>query len=308
MRRKSLLLIAIFFLFLLKVNSKKYDHIIISPHIGDAVFSCGGLISKYVNLKQNVLVVTFYTQHPNIYDLTIKPEEISDYKIRLKEDSIALNFLGADYQYLDIEEKTFISPPVKKISDEFKSPDEGSKGYLRMDTTAYIIEELIIKNPDAKIYLPIGAGNQYDHTEIFLAGLQLIYISNFYYRIYFYEDSYVLLGNRIKNSHYVLNQKLYSRRFSPEKTSMYLRKMSRSIGSAIDPSNIRNDYNSITLHFRWKLNKDLLPLLSIDRKIEAMAKYGSQVEAFGGINRLRKAVYNHYRFWENYEPLWQIEK
>jgi len=307
MRRKTLFIL-LCFIFLLKVYTQKYDHIIISPHIGDAVFSCGGLISKYVNFKQKVLVITFYTKHPDIFDISIKQDEIQDYKIRLKEDSIALNFLGAEYKYLDLEEKTFASPPVKKFSDEFKSPNEGSKGYLRMDTVAYIIEELIIKYPEAKFYLPIGAGNQYDHTEIFFAGLQLIYISNFHYQIYFYEDPYVLLGNRIKNKHYVLNNNLYSRRFSPEKTSMYLRKMSRSIGSAIDPSNIKNDYTSLMLHFKWKLTKNLLPLVCIDKKIEAISKYESQVEVFGGIQRLKKAVYNHYRFWENYEPLWQIIK
>ncbi|MFC2138213.1 PIG-L deacetylase family protein [Bacteroidota bacterium] len=308
MRRKILLIIPFFLLILLNVNAQKYDHIIISPHIGDAVYSCGGLIAKYVNLKQKVLVITFYIQQPDVFDFSKKNENIVDYDIRLKEDSAALNFLGAEYEYLDLEEKTFISPPVKKNTNVFKSPVEGSKGYVRMDTIAYIIEELIIKYPEAKFYLPIGAGNHYDHMEIFLAGIQLIYISNFHYQIYFYEDAYVLLGNRIKKKHYVLNQKLYSKRYSPEKTSMKLRSMSRSIGSAINTTTIRNDYNSLMLNFSWKLNKDLIPLLSIDKKIEAMAKYESQVEEFGGINRLRRAVYNHYRFWENYEPLWQIKK
>ncbi len=302
------ILILHFFFITLYVNAKKYDQIFISPHIDDAVFSCGGLISKFVNKKQNVLVVTFYNKQPDSTEIPKKYGSIIDYKIRMKNDSAALNFLQVDYNYLNLKERAFISPPLKKASDVFKSPLEGTKGYARMDSIAIILEEYIIHNPDARLYVPVGAGNQYDNTEIFLAAVQLVNISNFQYKIFFYEDAYVLLGNRIREKHFVINKVLYDSKTSPEKTSFFLRGKSKDISSSIQTESIRDDYKSLTLFIKWNLIKIELTQDDIDNKISAISKYNSEVDAYGGILKLEKAVKVYYKFWENNEPLWQIIK
>src|SRR5262245_42598457 len=83
-----------------------YDHIYLSPHLDDAVLSCGGSIARHSAAGARVLVVTICTAAPppegpfsdfakethNLWGLTAD----QGMHARLHEDSLAMEHLGAD--------------------------------------------------------------------------------------------------------------------------------------------------------------------------------------------------------------------
>ncbi|MHA1217998.1 MAG: hypothetical protein ACTSO5_04845 [Candidatus Heimdallarchaeaceae archaeon] len=54
------------------------QHIFLSPHLDDAVASCGGTIAKLVYEREDVLVLTVYTRKP---DLKSIPKKFHKYAI-----------------------------------------------------------------------------------------------------------------------------------------------------------------------------------------------------------------------------------
>ncbi len=285
------------------IEAKQYDHIFVSPHLDDVVFSCGGLISKLIHENSSVLVITFYSKQPPNSELTKKQMKFSDYEIRLVEDSLALSYLKVDFQYLDLEERLYIAPPLKRILDVFKSPDEGVKGYFRQENISEICKEIVRDNPSSKIYFPIGAGNHYDHTEIFYSVLQELNALNTG-QIYFYEDAYVLFGNGIRKKHPVVGAILYSNRNAPNRSSLQYMIMGMVINSAIDISTIENDLKSMVQQYDWQYEKIKLTDKDIERKLVAMSEYRTQVNSFGGIARMKKAILKYYTFTALNEMIW----
>jgi LmbE family N-acetylglucosaminyl deacetylase len=90
-----------------------YAHVYLSPHLDDAVLSCGGLIHRQARAGQPPLVVTLFSGQPAA-DAQLStfaqsqhthwgaPEDVV--AIRWAEDRAALTVLGADYlrlNYLD---------------------------------------------------------------------------------------------------------------------------------------------------------------------------------------------------------------
>lgn len=85
-------------------------HVFLSPHLNDAVFSCGGYISKLIEIGDSVKVITIFAGIPDIIEKSSSltsndtSELDRDGEIvnkRRKEDRLALASLGVDAIHLD---------------------------------------------------------------------------------------------------------------------------------------------------------------------------------------------------------------
>jgi LmbE family N-acetylglucosaminyl deacetylase len=85
-------------------------HVYLSPHLDDAVYSCGGLIFQQAQRSEGVLILTICAGEPTGEDLSpfalelhARWEEIeSPIQLRRQEDSEACAILGAAYKHLEI--------------------------------------------------------------------------------------------------------------------------------------------------------------------------------------------------------------
>ena len=149
--------------------------IYLSPHLDDAVLSCGGLIYDQVNAGMDVEVFTFMCAIP-------RETSSEKYTIRMKEDKEALKILGAKpihYCFLDgLDRKDF----------------EGNKLYSTVfstvhpeDRTSLAITHLLKMQleSDDILMCPLAVGSHVDHVIIRKAGedlgISLTYFVDFPY-------------------------------------------------------------------------------------------------------------------------------
>lgn len=183
----------------LDVNLARYDRVYLSPHLDDAVLSCGGAIAA---APQRALVITLCTAPPPpgvIFNAVaiefhaewgLAPDEVL--RARLAEDAAAMAILGVDYVYagwLDAiyrvpeayhSRATLYRPPV---------PDDPLLPQVR-DLLTMLVE----RAPQATIYAPLGIGHHVDHLAVFQAALACPPD-----RIAFYDDiNYALIAGAVE--------------------------------------------------------------------------------------------------------------
>ena len=142
------------------------QHVFVGAHLDDVVCSCGGTIAKLVYNREDVLVITVYTREPNLDTLPKKFHKFANYDLRKKEDKAALDKLSADYKWMDIEERAYRTPILKRPTDVFKIDlSKGLKQFLNIKELQNEIDGIFEKVPNAKIYAPLGIGNHFDHVE-----------------------------------------------------------------------------------------------------------------------------------------------
>ena len=85
------------------------EHIYLSPHLDDAIFSCGGLIFQQTQRGDSVLIVTVCAGDPPNEMLSGFAQELhtrwgyeSPVEARRAEDRIACQLVGAGYEHLEI--------------------------------------------------------------------------------------------------------------------------------------------------------------------------------------------------------------
>jgi LmbE family N-acetylglucosaminyl deacetylase len=87
----------------------------LSPHLDDAVFSCGGLILRQTNAGDDVQVVTVFTGDPPVGELTPFAYELhrrwggegSPMGLRRAEDLVACGRLGASVVHLGLADAVY---------------------------------------------------------------------------------------------------------------------------------------------------------------------------------------------------------
>lgn len=174
------------------------NHIYLSPHLDDAVFSCGGLIREQCARGESVHVVTVFTASP-------KPEQLSDFERLIyspgrqhdvfsgsrADDTKVMNALGATFEYLNYNiamhrfDKTGqpLYPGIRKYTG-ISLADAGIFNALKAKFHA-----LRTEHPGATIYAPLGVGGHVDHLIVNTAAHALAG------PVRFYEDfPYVLFG------------------------------------------------------------------------------------------------------------------
>lgn len=166
--------------------------LILSPHLDDAVLSCGDLISKYVKEGYLVDVLTIFSGSEDKENLSTAAKQFHsncflDHNamlIRKEEDKKAHDFLGCNSLYLDKLECLY-----RRDNLGYLYPDLNNIYHLEYNREKENIKCLsnelqdIAKNYDI-VYAPLGLGKHADHLMVNEA-MKLI---DGNYELYFYEE------------------------------------------------------------------------------------------------------------------------
>lgn len=171
-------------------------HVFISPHLDDAVLSCGGLINQLVQRGEKVVSITVMAGSPNeplpdtplTRDLHQRWQAGKDpYETRRQEDFEALHRLGVqNIQHLgllDCPYRTNVhGKPLYTLNSHLFSgihPDDPVLAY-----------QLPIPQNAHFVYAPLGAGGHVDHLAVRRAAQQLPSdLVVYYYEEYPYSAS-----------------------------------------------------------------------------------------------------------------------
>jgi LmbE family N-acetylglucosaminyl deacetylase len=151
-----------------------YAHVYISPHLDDAVLSCGGRIWQQVQIGEHVLVVTIFagTPAPSVslsplaQELHTRWGHLADAAIKRRdEDLAALAVLEADavhWPYTDcIYRRTadgrFLYASEEALWGEVHPMEENLVAELAARLAALPL------NQDGTVYAPLGVGHHVDH-------------------------------------------------------------------------------------------------------------------------------------------------
>ena len=144
----------------------------LSPHLDDAVFSCGGLIARQISAGDDVQVVTLFAGDPPAGELTPFAYELhrrwggegSPMGLRRAEDLVACSRLGATVVQLGFAEAIYrrsssgeASHPDAESLFGLPSPEEES----HIAAMAEALERTVARQ--AEVYLPLGIGSHVDH-------------------------------------------------------------------------------------------------------------------------------------------------
>lgn len=177
-----------------------HRHIFLSPHLDDVAYACGGTIGVQVSSGLRPLVITIFAGIPSAStslsdfalqqhrrwgaDLTKEPGNIVE--VRRREDAAALDYLQADYLWLDFPEAIYRGNPAQYTSDEQLMGGDVQPADQVIDRQlAELLLNLQSRLPDAAWYAPLGIGRHVDHQLVCSAADRLVQRGA---KVYFYED------------------------------------------------------------------------------------------------------------------------
>lgn len=144
------------------------SHLFISPHLDDAVLSCGGTIHQLVQRGDSVSVLTVMAGDPPdplpdtpiVRDLHQRWQAgFSPVVARRQEDIAALTRLGASYRHLDIADCVY-----RQYEGVALYPSEESLWrQVHPDDPAFTALDQLSIPADATVYFPLGVGEHVDH-------------------------------------------------------------------------------------------------------------------------------------------------
>jgi LmbE family N-acetylglucosaminyl deacetylase len=159
---------------------KNYDRFIfLSPHLDDAVLSCGQLIIDLKKHKKDITVVTVFTK-AGMKDISPQSKSFIKscgyqnaeklYKDFKSEDSKVLRSLNIKFTHLDFIDAAWrIDDEKKQIYKNSKSQFSGiisPKDNKLVESIKIKLEDLAIRNTRALILSPLGVGGHADHVII----------------------------------------------------------------------------------------------------------------------------------------------
>lgn len=169
---------------------EQYNHIYLSPHLDDAVLSCGGAILLARQRGERVLVVTLCTAAPAPegpfstlarefhHHWGLQPEQVV--AARLREDAAAMERLGADFLWAGFLDAIYRAPDAYTSRESlFGTPTPGDP---LLSELTHFIAALRGRAPHATMHTPLGVGFHVDHQithEATMAGGE---------NVLFYED------------------------------------------------------------------------------------------------------------------------
>jgi LmbE family N-acetylglucosaminyl deacetylase len=184
--------------------TRKHRHIFLSPHFDDVIYSCGGTLGVQVSCGLRPLVITVFGGAPSPHTPlspyatqvhrgwgfgTLSASEVV--AERRKEDAAALDFLQADYFWLDYPDAIYRGNPAYYTREEQLVGGEVNPADLEIDQQlAQDLLTLQERLPDAVWYAPLGIGRHVDHQIVCSAADRLAQRG---VKVNFYEDfPYVL--------------------------------------------------------------------------------------------------------------------
>ncbi|MHA1202091.1 MAG: PIG-L family deacetylase [Candidatus Heimdallarchaeaceae archaeon] len=282
------------------------QHIFLSPHLDDAVVSCGGTIAKLVYQREDVLVLTVFTKNPDIKKIPKKFHKFAIYDQRKREDQNALNRLSVNYKWLGVEERSYRRPFLKKPSNIFKIKlSEGLEQFSNITTIQAELDNLIEKYPKAKFYVPLAIGNHFDHVEVFLASLMYMVDYAIFEKFQFYVDFYGMISTKIRNKHYLGKKLIALGTKKPETSSFKLFMISTIMNSSISGHSLEDLLPSKYLDVEWELKTNSIRGYE-KLKLSALENYESQIKLFGQ-RTIKKFFKRYHNNWDNSELFLQAK-
>jgi LmbE family N-acetylglucosaminyl deacetylase len=187
---------------LYRLRERHYDRIYISPHLDDAVYSCGGQIAQHRANGRRVLVISVFGSGP------IEPQRepvhvFRDAARRKLEELAAMEQLDCDFIFLDqpdaLHRKHSVGQVVRFCFPFLRLVPGDLHGRMRAALEPLLARLLA---PFGTVYFPFGVGSHPDHRLAFDLGREL-HLAGFA-PIEFYEDvAYVhvegMLEERLRN-------------------------------------------------------------------------------------------------------------
>ncbi|WP_338257177.1 PIG-L deacetylase family protein [Dictyobacter halimunensis] len=180
--------------------TRHYRHIFLAPHLDDIVYSCGGTLGVQVSSGLRPLIITAFAGGPkpdqqlsSLALQVVRDWGASDAQSALrvmeerrKEDSAALDYLQADYLWLDYPEAIYRGKPGYYTSKEQLMGGEVHPDDRALDRElGNMLVELRDRLPDTVWYAPLGVGHHIDHQIVCSAADRLVQRGA---KVYFYED------------------------------------------------------------------------------------------------------------------------
>jgi len=189
---------------------RSHRHIFLSPHFDDVVYSCGGTLGVQASAGLRPLVITVFGGTP------ANPVEFSAFTsdmhrqmgfrqdaqaavaARRREDAAALDYLHADYLWLDYPDAIYRGTPPYYTTRDQLIGGEVHPGDLWIDRElAQSLVALHERLPDTVWYAPLAVGSHVDHQIVCSAVDRLIQRGA---NVKLYEDfPYVLTNGALQN-------------------------------------------------------------------------------------------------------------
>lgn len=274
------------------------DVVVISPHLDDAVLSIGGLIGREVRAGHRVEVVTCFTDGPPLASIPQQRRVFGDYTARRDEETRALAVLGAHSRWLDLHERIWRDPPPKNTLHVFHTPPREAD-FAMLPKIRAVVGELL--DGAALIYAPLAIGHHVDHVEVTLAVLRELLARRAFDRVRFYEDPYAL-GGGCRARHFVARRRGWRWFGGPVWASARVAGLLRVVALSARGPNVE-DYVPEAAKLEWTCHPAAISDEEEGKKLAAIAEYGSQVKAFGGIASVRAFMRRGHRALGG-EPIW----
>jgi LmbE family N-acetylglucosaminyl deacetylase len=272
--------------------------IFLSPHLDDAVLSTGALIARRAAAGDRVEVWTFFTQGPPLESLPPERRVFGDYGTRLDEDARALAHVGAGRRLLGFVERIWREPPLARTLDVFTTPR--ARDFPNLPAMRAVVREALATGAD--VYAPLGIGNHIDHVEVALAcAEELVEGAGAVARLRFYEDPYAL-GAACRRRHFVARRRRWNPLRGPSWASPRVGGLLRVVAHAARGPGLEAYVPALRAR-DWSCAPEPVDRFE-DTKLAAIAEYGSQVAAFGGMARLAAFVRRGHAVTGG-EPIWR---
>jgi LmbE family N-acetylglucosaminyl deacetylase len=165
-----------------------YAHVYLSPHLDDAVLSCGGLMHRQARAGQSTLVITLFSGQPPA-DAELSAFAQSQHErwgtlddvmaVRWSEDRAALSVVGADYLRLNYPDCIYRGRARSEVAVWYYASEEALFGPVHPSEDglpaelAAVLREFIPPGEGVTLYAPLTVGNHVDHQLTFAAALIL---------------------------------------------------------------------------------------------------------------------------------------
>ena len=177
--------------------TSNYQHIYLSPHFDDVVYSCGGTIGIQASSGQQPLVITVFAGVPSselkASSFALKVHRIMGFgqdaevvvATRRQEDGNALTYLHADYLWLDYFDAIYRGTPAYYTRNQLICGKVHPIDCWIEKRLAQDVVTLHERLPNITWYAPLGVGLHVDHQLVSAAVGHLIRRGA---NVKFYED------------------------------------------------------------------------------------------------------------------------
>jgi len=170
--------------------------IFISPHLDDAVLSCGGTLAQLAQLRAEVLLVTVFTaDQREDAPLSRLAQQFhtewggdgKPYRMRRQEDRTVAEHLGFKYKWLDFLPASYRYREILHF-DEFYSTGFDPETDASFEQVRDALSRVIAEHPDAIVFAPLGLGYHRDHLLVYQALEEVKSKKPTVGKYYYYED------------------------------------------------------------------------------------------------------------------------